>query len=220
MTRTSRLSPVTAMPLGATRPCLIAHRNSPFLRSVSQHVRLIPALVQTNPSLPCRSALSSSSLCLSERQAAADEWAAVESNEPQARAQSPKQITLPQKAMARMSDHVADDASFESDEDDDSSSPSDTTSSSNLPIAAGDAGPGTSGSSGGPYSALTRSLGFSPRGEGGVGAFGKSFHQQQQLSSDSDGLSSRDSPPKRPRDMHAHNPAQYDSSDDGEIEFG
>jgi hypothetical protein len=124
-----------------------------------------------------------------------------------------------------MSDHVADDASSESDDEDDddsSSSPSDTTSSSNLPSAAGDAGPGTSGSSGGPYSALTRSLGASPRGEGGARAFDNSFHQQQQLSSDtdSDGLSSRDSPPKRPRDMHVHNPALHDSSDDGEIEFG
>ena len=127
--------------------------------------------------------------------------------------------------MSRMSDHVADDASLDSeddeDDDDSSSSPSDTTSSSNLTGGAGgagDAGPGTSGSSGGPYSALTRSLGASPRGEG-LGLGGRSFHQQQ-LSSDSDGLSSRDSPPKRPRDTYSHNLAQYDSSDDGEIEFG
>lgn len=127
--------------------------------------------------------------------------------------------------MSRMSDHVADDASFESDDEDDddddndgSSSRSDTTSSSNLPSDANETGP-ASGSSGGPYSALTRSIGASPRGEGGARA-GKSFQQQQQLSSDSDGLSSRDSPPKRPRDMHVRIPAQHDSSDDGEIEFG
>ena len=125
-----------------------------------------------------------------------------------------------------MSDHVADDASFESDDEDDddddndgSSSRSDTTSSSNLPSDANETGPGASGSSGGPYSALTRSIGASPRGEGGARA-GKSFQQQQQLSSDSDGLSSRDSPPKRPKDMRVRIPAQHDSSDDGEIEFG
>ena len=94
--------------------------------------------------------------------------------------------------MSRMSDHVADDALSESDEDDDSSgSPSRSRSSSQLAGSAVDNGPGTSGSSGGPYSALTRSLGVSPRGEGE----GKSFHHQQQLSSDTD-------------------------SSDGEIEFG
>lgn len=125
-----------------------------------------------------------------------------------------------------MSDHVAEDASFESDDGDDddndddvSSSRSDTTSSSNLPSAANETGAVTSGSSGGPYSALTRSIGASPRGEFGALA-GKSFHHQHQLSSDSDGLSSRDSPPMRPRDMHVHVHAQHDSSDDGEIEFG
>lgn len=123
--------------------------------------------------------------------------------------------------MSRMSDHVADEASFDTEEDDDDdsdSSPSESaTSRSSNPGGAGGLGLGTSGSSGGPYSALTRSLGASPSGEGGTLA-GKPF--QEKLSSDSDGLSSRDSPPKRPRDMPAHYPVHYDSSDDGEIEFG
>eukprot|EP01046_Picozoa_sp_COSAG06_P047085 COSAG06_NODE_6781_length_2786_cov_1.435058_4_plen_135_part_00 len=134
-----------------------------------------------------------------------------------------------------MSDHVADDISIESDDDEDeSTSASDYATSSSAGDVGADSGsgepaPGTSGSSGGPYSALTRSLGASPRGDGfggsggGMPLAGISFNQQQ-LSSDSEGLSSRDSPAKRPRDggmqqQQQHN-AHHDSSDEGEIEFG
>jgi len=134
-----------------------------------------------------------------------------------------------------MSDHVADDISIESDDDDESTSASDYATSSSADdggVGSGEPAPGTSGSSGGPYSTLTRSLGASPRGDGiggsggGMPLAGISFNQQQ-LSSDSEGLSSRDSPAKRPRDggmqqqqqQQQHN-THHDSSDDGEIEFG
>jgi hypothetical protein len=146
--------------------------------------------------LPPRQLSATEARLAAQRAEAADEWAMLDSG-----GDSP---TPAVKTLSKMSDHVADDPSFDSDEEDGGGSSSTSDYATSGTGAAGsergstgkDEPPSSGGgSSGGPYSQMTKSVGASPHGE----TIGGNFNPQVVTSDSSEQLSSRDSPAKRPK---------------------